>query len=241
MIESLSIIIPFYNEEKRIQNALQEIDNFLTKKKFKTEIVFVDDGSNDKTKNLIEKYIKEKKSEDDLFKLISYKENKGKGYALKQGVLESKLDWVLTTDIDFSVPLLQILKWDKENFINEDCNVYFGSRKHPKSEVNSKFHREVLGLIMRIIINFILGIKIKDTQCGFKLYKSKIAQILFKEMDVVGFEHDLAIVLILKKNKFQILELPVTWVHKDYSKLNILIDPIKMFFGILVLIIKRFF
>ena len=123
----------------------------------------------------------------------------------------------------------------------KDCNVYFGSRKHPKSEVNSKFHREVLGLIMRIIINFILGIKIKDTQCGFKLYKSKIAQILFKEMDVVGFEHDLAIVLILKKNKFQILELPVTWVHKDYSKLNILIDPIKMFFGILVLIIKRFF
>ena len=91
------------------------------------------------------------------------------------------------------------------------------------------------------IMNFILGIKIKDTQCGFKLYKSKLAKILFKDMDVVGFEHDLAIVFILKKNKFQIQELPVTWVHKDYSKLNILIDPIKMFFGILILIIKRFF
>ena len=241
MIRSLSIIIPFYNEEKRIQNALQEIDNFLTKKKFKTEIIFVDDGGTDNTKNLIENYIKQKKSESDLFKLISYKENKGKGYALKQGVLESKLDWVLTTDIDFSVPLLQILKWEEENLINTDCKVYFASRQHPDSEVNSKFYREFLGLVMRIIINFILGIKIKDTQCGFKLYESEIAKILFKDLEVDGFEHDLAIVLSLKKNKFQMLELPVTWTHKDYSKLNILTDPIKMFFGIFILMFKRFF
>jgi len=241
MIKSLSIIIPFYNEEKRIQKAFQEIDNFLLKKNCKIEIIFVNDGSDDNSKSLIENYIKLKNSNNDLFRLISYKKNKGKGYALKQGVLQSKLDWVLTTDIDFSVPLFQILKWENENMINNNYNVYFGSRQHTQSEVNSKFYREFMGLVMRIIINLLLGIKIKDTQCGFKLYEAKTGKLLFNELEIDGFEHDLSIVLSLKKNNLKILELPVTWIHKDNSKLNILIDPIKMIFGIFILMIKRFF
>ena len=235
MIKSLSIIIPFYNEEKRINDAIVEIDNFLSQTKIKTEIIFVDDGSIDNSKILIEKYIESKKSEFNLFKLISYKENKGKGYALKQGVLNAKLDWILTSDIDFSVPLNQITEWEDKKFLSNLYQIYFGSRQHPDSIVISKFYRNILGSILRIMINFILGIKIRDTQCGFKLYEVKVGKVLFEQLKIPGFEHDLEIVLNIKKNKFQMLELPVNWTHKNNSKLNILTDPIKMFFGVVIL------
>ena len=241
MIESLSIIIPFYNEEKRIKKALEEIDYYINYTKLNVEIIFVDDGSNDNSKILIEEYIKQKKPKFDFIKLVQYEKNKGKGYALKQGVLGSRLAWILTTDIDFSVSLNEISIWEEKKFITKNCDIFFGSRQHKDSVVNSKIYRDFLGGILRIIINFILGIKMKDTQCGFKLYKKDVAKIIFNQLKVSGFEHDLEIVMIAKKENFKITELPITWTHKEFSKLNIFIDPIKMFFGGIVLKFQSIF
>ena len=107
MITSLSIIFPVFNEELRLKSSFNHIKNFLRKKKkFKTEIIFVDDGSKDNSYNLIEKYIKEtKKNKKINIKIIKSKNNLGKGHALKIGVKKAKYDWILTTDIDMSVSL----------------------------------------------------------------------------------------------------------------------------------------
>jgi len=162
----------------------------------------------------------------------------GKGYALKLGVLSAKNQWILTSDTDMSVPLEQILKWNKNKFLKKNCSIYFGSREHNNSTVESRIYRKVLGKIFRIIIKILLKITIRDTQCGYKLYKSGIGKKIFKNLTINKFEHDLEIILIAQKINQSINELPVEWTHKPNSKLNIFIDPIKMLYGIILLSFK---
>ena len=231
MISSISVVLPFFNEEKRIKKSLKEINNFIKKnKKINIEIIFVNDGSNDKSSKILKEFIKLKKKM--LIKLIEYKKNLGKGRALKTGIFKAKYKWVLTTDIDMSVPLSQILKWNYKNYLTNKYSVYFGSREHKDSKLDYKFHRKFLGYIFRFYSKILLGINLKDTQCGYKLYRTKVAKKIFKKLKSNGFEHDLELVMLLKKNNITIKELPVYWTHKNDSKLNIFYDPLKMLIGI---------
>lgn len=237
MIRSLSIIFPVYNEELRLKSSFNHILSFLKKKKkFKIEIIFVDDGSSDNSPVLINKFIKNlknlKKNNRIKIKIIKSKNNLGKGSALKLGVKKAKYGWILTADIDMSVSLFQFSNWLKKKLINSKYVVYFGSRTHEKSVVKKKIFRDILGNIMRFCISVILNIKMKDTQCGYKLYKKKVAKFIFSKLKDCGFDHDLELVLLLKSKNIKIRELPVNWKHKNNSSLNIFWDPIKMFIGI---------
>ena len=242
MITSLSIIFPVFNEELRLKSGFNHIENFLRKKKkFKTEIIFVDDGSEDNSYNLIEKFINKLKGNSRInIKVIRSKNNLGKGHALKLGIKKAKYDWILTTDIDMSVSLFQFLDWLKKKLIKKKYSVYFGSRTHKKSIVKKKFIRNILGNIMRFFVSTILDIKIKDTQCGYKLYKKKVAKLIFSKIKNYGFDHDLELILILKSRNIKIKELPVKWIHRDNSRINIYWDPIKMLVGIFLLKFRNF-
>ena len=233
MIKSISVVIPFYNEKKRIFNCINEIRKFKPKK-ISTEFIFVDDGSKDGTNLVVKKFLKKFK----VGKLLINSENKGKGSALKLGVLQAKNKWILTTDVDMSVRLNQILIWAKNKYLNKNCGIYFGSRDLKGSKVQARIYRKILGIIFRFLIKTLLKIKIKDTQCGFKLYKKKIAKKIFRQLALHKFEHDLEIVLIAKKYRFNITELPINWTHKSGSKLNIFIDPFKMLYGIFLLSLR---
>jgi len=237
MITSLSIIFPVFNEELRLKSSFNHIANFLRKKKkFKTEIIFVDDGSKDNSYNLIEKFINKLKRNSRInIKVIRSKNNLGKGHALKLGIKKAKYDWILTTDIDMSVSLFQFLDWLKKKLIKKKYSVYFGSRTHKKSIVRKKFIRDILGNIMRFFVSTILDIKIKDTQCGYKLYKKRVAKLIFSKIKNYGFDHDLELILILKSRNIKIKELPVKWIHRDNSRLNIYWDPVKMFLEIFII------
>ena len=242
MIKSLSIIFPVFNEELRLKSSFNHIISFLKKKKkFKVEIIFVDDGSQDNSYNLINKFIKSFKPNKKIeIKVVKLKINLGKGGALKLGVKYAKHNWILTTDIDMSVSLFQFIDWANKKLINEKYFVYFGSRRHEKSIVKKKVYRNMLGNIMRLLVFTILNVKIKDTQCGFKLYKKQVAKLIFSKLSRFGFDHDLEIVLLLKSKYIRIKELPVKWVHKNNSSLNILREPIKMFLGIFLLKFRNF-
>ena len=237
MIKSLSIIFPVYNEELRLNSSFNHIKSFLKKeKKLKIEIIFVDDGSKDNSYNLIKKFIKNLKTKNKVkLKSLKSKNNLGKGAALKLGVKNAKNDWILTTDIDMSVSLFQISGWIKKKLIDKKHSVYFGTRSHKKSIVQRNFIRKILGDIGSVLISIILNINIKDTQCGYKLYKKKLAKFAFSKLKNCGWDHDIELILLLKSKKVKIKELPVRWVHKDNSKVNILLDPIKMFIGIIVI------
>ena len=229
---SLSIIIPLFNEEKRLNKSLIKINKFIKNKNI--EIILINDGSFDKSEKIIKKFINNKKK----FSVINLKKNIGKGGALKTGVMEAKSKWILTMDLDLSVPISQILTWYKKKYVTDKFLIYSGSRNHDESIIRSKIYRRIFGKILSFFINFILNIKIQDTQCGFKLYKSNIGKLLFSKITRNGYEHDIEITMIARNKKILIKELPVTWIHKEGSKVNILIDSLKVFLSIIMLKIR---
>ena len=235
MINSLSIVFPLFNEENRLPKLFKEIKKFKIKRRFNLEFIFVNDGSIDKSLILINEFKKENLKKINI-KIISYKKNKGKGYALKQGVLKANKRWILTMDIDLSVSFKQINSWVKSRLIKDNCNIYFGSRLLKKSNTITKKYRVFIGNIFNILLKLLVKNKvlgIKDTQCGFKLYKGNLAKIIFKNIKEHGYIHDVEILILIHKNKFVVYELPVNWVHKDGSKINIIKDSFKMFFDLL--------
>jgi len=237
MIKSLSIIFPVFNEELRLKSSFNHIKSFLKKKKkLKIEIIFVDDGSKDNSYNLIVKFVNNFKLKNKVkFKIVKSETNLGKGAALKLGVEKAAYDWILTTDIDMSVSLFQISAWEKKKLIEKKHSVYFASRSHKKSIVERNFIRKVLGDIGSFLISVILSINIKDTQCGYKLYKRQHAKFSFSKLKNCGWDHDIELILLLKSKNIAIKELPIKWIHKENSKVNIFLDPIKMFIGILII------
>jgi|TARA_B110000238_G_scaffold188964_1_gene220540 dolichyl-phosphate beta-glucosyltransferase len=230
MIKSISIVFPLYNEENRLPQLFKEIKKFSTKSKFNIEFIFVNDGSVDNSLNLIKKFKHENIRELNV-KIINYKKNRGKGYALKQGVLIANKKWILTMDVDLSVSFKQIDFWVKSGFIKNGGNIFFGSRLLTKSNIKAKKYRVFTGDVFNILLRFIINDKflnIKDTQCGFKLYKKDLAKIIFKNIKENGYIHDVEILILIRKKKFTVYELPVNWTHKDGSKINIIQDSVKM-------------
>lgn len=229
---SISFIFPVYNEQKRLKFLFKNIVQY-EKYYNGCEYIFVNDGSKDKSLNYILKFIK-KNNKNKKYKLISYRKNMGKGYALKTGVKQAKKNWILTLDTDLSVELSQINNWFK--LYNLDYNtVYFGSRNHIKSVLDAKFYRKLLGFILNIFLKIVFEKKvhkIKDTQCGFKLYPKTIAKKIFKNMFTYNFAHDIEILIRLNKKKIKVLELPVNWKHYDDSKVNIILDSLKIIYSI---------
>jgi len=235
MIHSLSIVFPVYNESERIHITIREIKKFLKKDIFNSlEIIFVDDGSQDDSLEKIDSFIKNHKKKKKIKILrIKSKSNLGKGSALKLGVNKSTKEWILTIDVDMSVKLTQINNWVKKGYIINKKTAYFASRNHINSKVTTRFYRFFLGSIFKIIIFLLLRGNLKDTQCGFKLYNKKYAKKIFNKLRTAGYAHDIELINLLQIRNIDIKYLPVIWVHKQKGKLNLLIDPIKMFLDII--------
>ena len=231
----LSIIIPIFNEEQRLKSSFNIIKKFLQKKIRKNiEIIFVNDGSTDNSKKIINKFIS-KNRKTCQFKFISYKKNIGKGHAIKKGVLNSKNSWILICDADMSVNPNQFDTWFKRKKIFNKNTAYYGSRNHIKSIIKTSFIRKFLGLFFKLLINIMFNIKLKDTQCGFKVFNKRYAYKVFKDLKSHRFAFDIELTLLLKGNNILIKELPLRWNHRDGSKLNIFLDTPRMFIDILTI------
>ncbi len=240
MIKSLSIIFPLYNEQHRLNKLFSQIIKQKNFKKKNTEFIFVNDGSNDESLNMIIDFISKNKQKINI-KLISYNKNQGKGFALKKGIFLAKKKWILTMDIDLSVKFNQLEIWENKKYLNKNIDVYFGSRLLFNSKVDAKQYRKITGSIFNIILSCIFNrqkLKIKDTQCGFKLYKNKIAKKIFLESKENGYINDVEILLLLLKHKIRLRELPVIWSHKNGSKVNVIIDSLVMFYHLIKLKFK---
>ena len=242
-IKSLSIVLPVFNEAHRLKSSIKHVKNFFKKKtNLKLELIFVDDGSTDNSYLIIKKFIKNhykffKKKKIKLH-LLKSKKNLGKGSALKLGVKKASCDWILTNDIDMSVSLFQIYEWIRKGYIVKDNFVYFGSRRDKKSVIKARIARKILGYTFNFFTNLILNIDIKDTQCGYKLYKKSNAKFIFSKLKNYGFSHDLELILLLNSKNIIIKELPIKWKHINKGQLNIFFDPIKMFIEVLLIKFK---
>ena len=237
MIKSLSVVFPLYNEQHRLIKLFSEIKKQKYFKKKNAEFIFVNDGSGDKSLQMIEDFKSKNKKKINI-KIISYNKNQGKGFALKKGIFLAKKNWILTMDIDLSVKFNQIEIWKNRKYFKKDINVYFGSRLLLNSKVNAKEYRKITGNIFNVILGFIFNrekLRIKDTQCGFKLYKNKIAKRIFLKSEENGYINDVEILLLLLKYKIKFCELPVIWSHKDGSKVNIIFDSLIMLYHLIKL------
>ena len=235
---NLSIVLPVFNEEKRLRKTLPSLEKFLKdSKKNKIELIFVSDGSTDGTNNIIYNFINSKKYK---ISLIKYKKNIGKGYAVKKGILKAKNQWILICDVDLSAHPKQFNIWFNDQMINSSKCAYYGSREHKHSKVKASPARLILGFFFRTLIRFLFDINLSDTQCGFKVFHQSYAKKIFKKMKSYRFSFDIELTILLKKNKVKVIELPLKWVHKHGSKLDIFKDIPRMFFDLLKIKIKHF-
>jgi glycosyltransferase involved in cell wall biosynthesis len=209
----LSIIIPVFNEEKRIFH-LQEIIEYFSKQKYLTETIVVNDGSQDETLGELEK-IKAKHP----IKIISYQENRGKGYAIKVGMVEATGDYNLFTDIDLSTPISEI-----EKFIPYfgKYDVLIGTRRSKEANVvihQSKI-REFLGQGFTIMSRTILNTNVSDFTCGFKCFSQLAAKKIFNNLTIDRWGFDTEVIFLAKKFKYSLKEIPVTWKNDFKTKVK---------------------
>lgn len=216
----LSIVVPAYNEENRIGATLLIINDFLATKSWKTEIVVVDDGSSDKTKEIVESY----KAKIKGLKLCSYKPNVGKGFAVKTGVEIAQGKYILVTDADNSTPIAEVDKLFKA-IEEKTAKIAIGSRYLSASNVQIRQpkYRIALGRIGNFLIRLFLIDGIKDTQCGFKLFEHNTAKNIFSLQKVKRFGFDMEMLVVANSLDYKIVEVPVDWFNSTESRVR----PIK--------------
>ena len=227
----ISVIIPAYNEEKLIRNSISKIISIFENKKFDYEIIVVDDCSKDKTRDIVKSFHSRN------VVLIKNKKNLGKGYSIKKGVLSAKKNLILFSDADLSTPIRELNHLLK--YIGS-YDIVIGSRRMDGSLITIKqpFYRRIPGRIFPILVNLIVLKDIRDTQCGFKLFKRDVAKDLFKKQTIKGFCFDVEILKLAIDSGYRIKEVPVIWENYLDSKINPIIDPIKMFTDLIKIRLK---
>lgn len=223
---TLSFVVPMYNEEKRIGKTLKALREFDVPQGVTLEkIIFINDGSQDKSKVIIQKLKgKLEKKLKCKVRLISYRYNKGKGYAVRQGMLASDSDYTLFFDADMSTPLTEIKKFVPH--MRKGIDFVIGTRKNGKSTVikHQPVYRELLGRGFTLMTQLLLGVFITDFTCGFKALKREAKDEIFPMTQINRWAYDAEIVYYAHINRFSMQEVPVTWANDERTKVNLLTD-----------------
>jgi dolichyl-phosphate beta-glucosyltransferase len=220
LLISLSIVIPAYNEEKRLPASLNRIVQFAAERQWKfLEIVVVDDGSRDGTAALVEQYAARNRA----IRLLRNPGNRGKGYAVRHGMRESRGEWRLITDSDLSAPIEEL---DKLLRAAEDQSavVAIGSRAVDRSlvSVHQPLGRELSGRFFNFVMRLFTGLPFLDTQCGFKLFHRKAAEIIFPRQQLDGFGFDVEDLFIAKCHRLKTVEVPVRWANVEGTRVGLM-------------------
>ena len=226
----ISIIIPCYNEGVKLQCNIPKIYNYMfdhTTKDIKLEILMVDDGSTDNTKEIIYSQIMPsvKTYTNEQFQninFISYEQNQGKGYAVQQGIIHAKGDYCLFMDTDLATDLSAIQ--DVIAKINQKYDLIIGSRKLNNSQTQRNKLRSAVSKACNVIVNKIVPLnELSDTQCGFKAIESSFAkEVLIKKQRINRFAFDVEYFYIAKLHNKKIIEIPVIWTDDKDSRVKIL-------------------
>lgn len=232
---SLSIVIPVFNEELRLAKTFAELEDFFSKGDWKSlEVIFVDDGSTDKTAEMIKK-LKFRYP----VKLISYKENRGKGYAVRHGMLAAEGDYALTIDADMSTSLTEVSKTIP--LMASDCPVIIGTRKAKGSRMipPQPFLRKKLGEGYTMLARFITGVKVSDFTCGFKCFSRQAREKVFREAAINRWSYDAEILFLAKKSGFKICEVPVVWRNDRDTRVRLGKDILGSFIDLIKIRFRR--
>jgi dolichyl-phosphate beta-glucosyltransferase len=220
----LSIVVPAFNEAARIGDTMKKIAEFLRDSPLSYELIVVDDGSSDNTSAIVTNL---RTSE---LRLLRNEENHGKGYTVRQGVLAARGEYVLFTDADLSAPIDEVNKL-LAIAVNEGLDIVIGSRAVDRRYIENHQSRlrEIGGIAFNFIVRLLLGLRLHDTQCGFKLFRRERCRRIFEQQTTNGFGFDPELLFLAKRNGLSIRETPVRWSHAEGSKVRFLRDGVRMF------------
>ncbi len=222
----LSIVIPAFNEARRLPGTLRQLAAFCNELKSTWEVVVVVEKSGDETLELATEASKSQAN----FRVIDTRVHRGKGAAVRRGVLEARGRIILFMDADLSVPPEEVAVFLGFFEAHPEADVLVGSRKHAQSRIlkRQNWLRQRMGEIFNWILRRVAGIRVRDTQCGFKAFRKPAAEAIFSRQQLDGFAFDVEVLLLAEKLGYTTRELPVRWTNSPDSRVNIVRDSLKM-------------
>lgn len=221
----LSIVIPAYNEARRIGNTVQKVWEYANTKPFNTELIVVDDGSTDKSPALLQAATKESP----LIRVLRNDRNRGKGFSVRRGVLEAQGQFVLFTDADLSAPIEETDKL-LAALESSGADAAVGSRalRRELIGIHQPKFREYGGRFFNLLVRLFTGLEIHDTQCGLKLFRRATTRRAFELQRVEGFGFDPEVLFLIERLGGRVTEVPVRWDDNPATKVRFVRDAFRM-------------
>lgn len=223
----LSIIIPVYNEERRLPRTLEQVFAFTQAQTYLTEVIMVENGSDDRTLELAQAFA----LDNPQLKVI-HSTQRGKGIAVKLGMLAATGRYRFMCDADFSMPVDEINRFLPPAL--DKFDVAIASREVPGAvRHNEPFYRHFVGRVFNALIRLMALPGLHDTQCGFKCFQDTVAEEVFRLQTIVGWSFDVEVIYIARRRGFRIVEMPIDWYFNPESKISVLSDSARMAFDLL--------
>ena len=223
----LSIIIPAHNEEERLPGTLEEIHSFIKEQSYSTEIIIVENGSRDRTLEIARQYSQEMPQ----VKVI-HEEERGKGLAVKKGMLEAVGEYRFFLDVDLSMPITELNRFLPPAI--EEVEIAIGSREAPGAvRYNEPEYRHIVGRVFNSFVRLMALPELQDTQCGFKCFRGDIADELFALQTMTGMSFDVEVLFVAKRRGYKIVEIPIPWYFNPDSRVKLFQDSVSMWLDLI--------
>lgn len=218
----LSIVIPAYNEEKRLPKTLEQVHSFLESQPYIGEVLVVENGSQDRTFEVAQDFARRHPGVS-----VLQETGRGKGRAVRRGMLAARGEYRFMCDADLSMPVEEINYFLPPAL--QDFDIAIGSREAPGAiRYNEPHYRHLGGRAVNTMIRLLALPGLQDTQCGFKCFRAPIAEELYRLQTLTGWSFDIELLYIARQRGYRIVEIPVQWYFNPESKLNVVQDAIKM-------------
>ncbi len=218
----LSIIIPAHNEENRLSKTLDQVITFVQNQAYSCEVLIVENGSQDRTYEIAQEIAVQHPS----FRVLR-DEGRGKGLAVRRGMLEAHGQYRFMCDADFSMPITEINRFLPPAL--DGCDIAIASREAPGAiRYNEPTYRHLGGRAVNLMIRLLVLPGLQDTQCGFKCFRRSVADDLFRVQTLTGWSFDIELLYVARRRGYRIKEIPIPWYFNPESKLNAIQDAIRM-------------
>lgn len=224
-----SIVIPAYNESTRLGTTLESVLNYVSQQGFDAEVIVINDGSRDNTAEIVRNFA----AKNPTLRLIENPGNRGKGYSVRNGMLNARGQVLIFSDADLSAPIEELPKL--LHAIAAGADIAIGSRwlRANLQTQRQPLHRQLFGRIFNLLLRATLGLRFKDTQCGFKAFKRQAADAIFPLQRIERWGFDPEILFLARKCGFRVQEIPVAWGHSGETRINPVLDGCRMFLEML--------
>ncbi len=216
----LSIVIPVHNEKTRLPSALAKIDAFLAEQPYRAELVIVENGSSDDTVAIAERF-----AADHPYVRVFKLDTRGKGLAVRHGMIEARGQYRFMCDVDFSMPVDEISHFLPPAL--EGYDIAIGSREAPGAvRYDEPFYRHLIGRVFNLLVKILALPYFEDTQCGFKCFTAEVAQDIFPLQRINGIGFDVESLYIAKKRGYKVVEVPINWYYNNDSRMKLVQDSL---------------